>query len=182
MKKTRAFAKKAISAMAAFALVATMCPAGALAAEPATPSQDGASAAQDAGSSASASASIVSEEVAIVPATSQDAPEQPAAPAEPAAEEAPEPSSAPGVPAQVNASDADIDMLAAQVALSDSASGALIVSGGLAYAVNADAPDTVSLVGWTGNAPQGALTIPHEVRSGDKGFAVTRICAGGGQR
>ena len=45
---------------------------------------------------------------------------------------------------------------------------------GFSYSVNADG-ETVSLSGWYGTAPDGSVSIPSEVRSGNDSFAVTRI-------
>ncbi len=68
------------------------------------------------------------------------------------------------------------DMLSIQVSVgrAEGAAGAAIAYGGLAYALNEDGA-SVSLIGWTGAAPKGALVIPAQVNVGQTEYPVTAI-------
>lgn len=186
MKKKHAFVQKAISAIAAFSLVVTMCPAEALAA---TPAQSDAETAVEETASADADADavgvqpeITSEELPIVAAgastSDASAAANPADAERAAADQASAQSTAEASSAST-AAPSDIEMLTAQVPLASQAS-TLIAAGGLTYAINPDAPGTVSLVGISNQALKGTLEIPAEIYSGAATYSVTGICAGGG--
>lgn len=186
MKKKHAFVQKAISAIAAFSLVVTMCPAEALAA---TPAQSDAETAAEETASADADADavgvqpeITSEELPIVAAgastSDASAAANPADAERAAADQASAQSTAEASSAST-AAPSDIEMLTAQVPLASQAS-TLIAAGGLTYAINPDAPGTVSLVGISNQALKGTLEIPAEIYSGAATYSVTGICAGGG--
>lgn len=188
MKKKHAFVQKAISAIAAFSLVATMCPAEALAATPAqgdaeTAVEETASADADTDTDAvGVQPEITSEELPIVAAgastSDASAAANPADAERVAADQASAQSAAEASSAST-AAPSDIEMLTAQVALASQAS-TLIAAGGLTYAINPDAPGTVSLVGISNQALEGTLEIPAEIYSGAATYSVTGICAGGG--
>lgn len=74
------------------------------------------------------------------------------------------------------------DMLNVQVNVADGAdAGAAIAFGGLVYVVNDAEARTVTLTGWTGTAPQGALSIPQTIRNGQTEYSVSEVgIAGGG--
>lgn len=88
------------------------------------------------------------------------------------------------LPIVPGASDVDrADILSTQVQLNGEDINATIAYNGLVYTVNADAPDTVALTGWTGTAPKGALTVPAQIVSGANTYKVTKIrTLGGGSR
>lgn len=173
MKKKFAFAKKAISAIAAFSLVATMCPVEALAAAPTTDNADPAIEEQVTADAAERPESVVSEELPVAAEQDQEASVSP----EEAQEAAPTPADMQTT--SVSVEDADIEVLTAQVNLSAGAS-TLIASNGLTYSVNADEPNTVSLVAISNQGMEGTLEIPAKIYSGSDEFAVTGICVGGG--
>lgn len=87
------------------------------------------------------------------------------------------------LPIVPGASDVDrADILSTQVQLNGEDINATIAYNGLVYTVNADAPDTVALTGWTGTAPKGALTVPAQIVSGANTYKVTKIRTLGGGR
>lgn len=73
----------------------------------------------------------------------------------------------------------DIEMLTADVSLGENA-GMIMSSNGLTYQVNEDDSSTVTLTGWTGNAPQGQLVVPQTIRVNQVDYTVTNICSTGG--
>lgn len=187
MKKKHAFVRKAISAIAAFSLVATMCPAEALAATSADNVAEPAATEQVA---PDPQTDITSAELPIVAAASSASAATDAADAAPAADQATsdadaaqaalaESAAAQASSATAAQPAADVEMLTAQVNLTSQAS-TLIASAGLTYAINPDEPGTASLVAISNQALEGALVIPEKVYSGADAYTVTGICAEGG--
>lgn len=152
MKKKFAFTGKAISCIAAFALVATMCPATALADDTTTTDETQQTETTDVDETAATSR--ISEDITLETETQEEEPATTETKAAPAVTES-------------------VDVLRAQVTLEREAA-TLITQNGLTYIVNSD-ENTVSLVGWSGTAPTGTLEIPSTIYNGADQYIVSTL-------
>ena len=173
MKKNILTLRGALTCAAlSIALVAGLVPAQALssialAAESGdVPSAAAEEAAADGARTAEAEQAIAPEEAAneAVAADAEGEPAAEAAQAEPTAQQV----------VQGSITDAaEVDIVSASVQLQSDA--ALISYNGLVYATCADDDEAVSLVGWTGVAPTGAVAVPERIASGSATYVVKNI-------
>lgn len=158
------FVKKAISALSAIALVASMVPATALATE-------GTSHDTDAKDATSATPEVISETHAVENASASDVSSQASA----SANEANSTASDAQVQQQTSEdAKADIERVQATVTLGANTTQTLFSFAGLNFAVNADGK-TATLIGVANTSLEGDIAIPAQVASNNTTYAVTNI-------
>lgn len=170
------FVKKAISALSAFALVATMTPAAAFATE-------GSSSTSDA---AAPTSEIINEAHPVENNSASDASSDAQTSASEAYDANSTSSEAQTQPQGANNAKSDVERVRATVSLNSDEAQTLFSFAGLNYAANADGK-TATLVGVANTSLEGDITIPSEVVSNGITYAVTNISStlelrGGGSR
>lgn len=169
--------KRAISIMLAIVLAVTMIPSEVIPQAYAEPASD----AVQTSDSAEASEAAAQDEASEAPdATTNDSASDDATGA--ATSERPTNVVSATERITEDAAKPTVDMTRASVALTKEEVATVFAQGPLSFQVNADAPETVSLVGIASDTEITSVTIPDQVTQSGKNYTVTRIIPGGGQR